>query len=165
MKSFRSIGVTLLALSMGSGGIASAQERDHGLSGRNDRQAEWRAGPDRSERNQRDDRARRWDNNRDQRNGVRQHVEPDSGRGNHAYNQRGGYREQRNEWRGVGPSHDLRRDTYLAPQYRGRQFVVENWQGHHLNAPPRGYQWVQTGGNYVLAAITTGLILQILLNN
>ena len=34
-----------------------------------------------------------------------------------------------------------------------------------MSAPPRGYHWVQTGGDYVLAAIATGLIVQILLNN
>mgnify|MGYP003520550862 CR=1 FL=1 len=31
--------------------------------------------------------------------------------------------------------------------------------------PPRGYHWVQTGGDYVLVAIATGIILQLILNN
>jgi len=50
-------------------------------------------------------------------------------------------------------------------QYRGHQYVVNDWRGHHLSAPPRGYQWVQVGNDYVLAAIATGIIAQLMLNN
>lgn len=50
-------------------------------------------------------------------------------------------------------------------QYRGHQYVVDNWRDHHLAAPPRGYHWVQVGNDYVLAAIATGLITQLILNN
>ena len=32
-------------------------------------------------------------------------------------------------------------------------------------APPRGYHWVQNGPDYVLVAIATGIIAQILLNH
>lgn len=48
-------------------------------------------------------------------------------------------------------------------QYRNRGYVVDDWRGHHLHAPPRGYYWVQTGADYVLVAIATGIIAQILL--
>lgn len=67
--------------------------------------------------------------------------------------------------RGAGPDHNFRRGGRLPPQYRSRQYVVDDWRGHHLSAPPRGYHWVQTGGDYVLAAIATGIIASILLNN
>ena len=67
--------------------------------------------------------------------------------------------------RGAGPDHNFRRGGRLPPQYRGHQYVVDDWRGHHLSAPPRGYHWVQTGGDYVLAAIATGIIASILLNN
>lgn len=67
--------------------------------------------------------------------------------------------------RRVGPSYQLRRGGYLPPQYRQRQYVVNDWRGHRLNRPPAGYHWVQVGGDYVLVAITTGIILQLLLNN
>lgn len=50
-------------------------------------------------------------------------------------------------------------------QYRGHQYVVNDWRGHRLSPPPRGYQWVQVGNDYVLAAIATGIIAQLLLNN
>lgn len=72
----------------------------------------------------------------------------------------------RGEWRGAGPRHDFYRGGRLPPQYRSGGYVVEDWRGHRLSPPPRGYHWVQAGGgDYVLAAIATGVILSILLNN
>lgn len=53
----------------------------------------------------------------------------------------------------------------LPAQYREHQYVVDNWHEHHLAPPPRGYQWVQVGNDYVLAAIATGIIAQLLLNS
>jgi Ni/Co efflux regulator RcnB len=66
------------------------------------------------------------------------------------------------EWRGA--DHSYYRGDRLPPQYRTRQYVVDDWRGHHLNAPPRGYQWVQSGGDYLLVAVATGIIASILLN-
>lgn len=66
--------------------------------------------------------------------------------------------------RGAGPDHAFYRGGRLPSEYRNRQYVVDDWRGHHLSAPPRGYHWVQTGGDYVLVAIATGVILSILLN-
>jgi Ni/Co efflux regulator RcnB len=66
--------------------------------------------------------------------------------------------------RGAGPEHNFYRGGRLPSQYRSNQYVVDDWRGHHLNAPPRGYHWVQTGGDYVLVAIATGVIASILLN-
>lgn len=67
--------------------------------------------------------------------------------------------------RGAGPNHDFHRGARLPYEYRTYQYVVEDWRGHRLSAPPRGYHWVQTGGDYVLVAIATGIILQMLLND
>ena len=67
--------------------------------------------------------------------------------------------------RGAGPARDLREGQLLPRQFRSRQFVVEDWRAHLLCAPPQGYQWVQMGADYVLVAIATGIILQLLLNN
>ena len=66
--------------------------------------------------------------------------------------------------RGAGPEHRFHRGDRLPPEYRNRQYVVDDWRGHRLSAPPRGYQWVQLGGDYVLAAIATGLIANLILN-
>ena len=73
----------------------------------------------------------------------------------------GGYRGQ---GRGVGPSQSWYRGDRLPYEYRNRQYVVDDWRGHHLYAPPRGYQWVQSGGDYLLVAVATGIIASILLN-
>ena len=53
----------------------------------------------------------------------------------------------------------------LPAQYRDHQYVVDNWRMHHLAPPPRGYHWVQVGNDYVLAAIATGIITQLILSN
>ena len=85
--------------------------------------------------------------------------------GNDGYDGRNGYQGRSgHEGRGAGPDHNFYRGGRLPPQYRNHQYVVDDWRGHHLNAPPRGYQWVQTGGDYVLVAIATGIIAQILLS-
>lgn len=67
-------------------------------------------------------------------------------------------------YRGAGPSRDFYRGDRLPTYYRAPQYVVEDWRGHGLRTPPRGYHWVQTGGDYVLVAIATGIILELLLN-
>jgi Ni/Co efflux regulator RcnB len=70
------------------------------------------------------------------------------------------------DWRGrgAGPNHDWYRGSRLPAEYNSRNYVVDDWRGHHLSAPPRGYHWVQSGGDYLLVAITTGIIASILLN-
>ncbi len=67
--------------------------------------------------------------------------------------------------RGAGPNHNFYKGGYIPREYRGHQYVVNDWRGHHLTPPPRGYNWVQTGGDYVLIAIATGVIAQIILGN
>ncbi len=67
--------------------------------------------------------------------------------------------------RGAGPDQNLREGQLLPRQFRSQQFVVEDWRRHLLCPPPNGYQWVQMGTDYVLVAIATGIIVQLLLNN
>ncbi|MNH46523.1 hypothetical protein D3C79_1093380 [compost metagenome] len=57
------------------------------------------------------------------------------------------------------------RGSRLPPQYRGHHYVVNDWHGHRLSRPPRGYHWVQYGGDYLLVAIATGVIAQLILSN
>lgn len=85
-------------------------------------------------------------------------------------NNRGPQNDRSNhQWRqgerGAGPDHQYYQGDRLPMQYRSHQYVVNDWRGHRLSAPPRGYHWVQSGGDYVLVAIATGVILQLLLNN
>lgn len=66
--------------------------------------------------------------------------------------------------RGGGPDHAFYRGERLPTYYRSQHYVVNNWHEHGLRSPPRGYHWVQTGGDYLLVAITTGIILELLLS-
>jgi Ni/Co efflux regulator RcnB len=75
------------------------------------------------------------------------------------------HEEERRKGRGAGPNHEYYRGDRLPAEYRHRNYVVDDWRGHHLSAPPRGYHWVQSGGDYVLVAIATGIIAQILLGH
>lgn len=58
------------------------------------------------------------------------------------------------------------RGDRVPDQYRSnRQYAVDDWQQHNLRKPPRGYHWVRDdNNNYFLAAVTTGVILDLLLN-
>ena len=72
-----------------------------------------------------------------------------------------GYRHD--YYRGVGPNHEWQRGGRLPNEYRGHNHEVADWRGHHLSEPPRGYHWVEVNGDYVLAAVATGIILDTLL--
>jgi Ni/Co efflux regulator RcnB len=37
-----------------------------------------------------------------------------------------------------------------------------DYHAHHLRAPPRGYEWRLVDGNYVLAAVATGVIASVI---
>jgi len=84
-------------------------------------------------------------------------------------------RDDRREWRyrevprayyrdGPGHGHRFYRGGRLPYEYRSHQYVVDDWRAHHLRRPPRGYQWVQAGPDYLLVAIASGVIASILLN-
>jgi len=62
------------------------------------------------------------------------------------------------------PHSDWHRGDRLPAEYRDRSYVVDNWHEHGLSAPPRGYHWVGVNGDYVLAAVATGVIANILAN-
>ena len=62
-----------------------------------------------------------------------------------------GREAQRPERRWNPQAPRLRPGDRLPPQYRQRQFVVDDWRAHRLYAPPPGHQWVQPEpGNYIL---------------
>ncbi|MDO8906521.1 RcnB family protein [Hydrogenophaga sp.] len=97
----------------------------------------------------RDHRADRRDDRRDHRADQRRYA-PAPTVNHYYYNAR-------------GP--EFKRGRYIPREYRNRQYVVVNHHHHRLTAPPRGHQWVQVGGDYVLIAIATGLIAHIILSN
>ena len=63
------------------------------------------------------------------------------------------------------PHQDWRAGQRLPDNYRGGNYVVNDWRGHGLRQPPRGYEWHQVNGDYVLAGIATGVITSILLQH
>ena len=81
------------------------------------------------------------------------------------YAQRDRDRNFRREGRGAGPDYSYYRGDRFPAEYRTRGYVVDDWRGHRLSAPPPGYHWVQSGGDYLLVAIATGVIAQVLLGN
>jgi Ni/Co efflux regulator RcnB len=85
-----------------------------------------------------------------------------------AFAQNNGERNDRGrneqDQRGAGPNHAYHRGDRLPAAERGKRYVVGDWRGHHLSAPPRGYHWVQSGSDFVLVAIATGVITQLLLS-
>jgi Ni/Co efflux regulator RcnB len=91
------------------------------------------------------------------------------GRGPQQQQQRGNDRNDRNDHddghrrNDRDNVHHYERGQRLPAQYRGRQYVVDNYRGHGLKAPPRGQQWVQSGSDYLLIAVATGVITQVLL--
>lgn len=60
---------------------------------------------------------------------------------------------------------EFRRGGYIPREFRNRQYVVNNYRAYRLAPPPRGQQWVQVGGDFVLVAVATGLIANIILNH
>jgi Ni/Co efflux regulator RcnB len=119
--------------------------------------------PGRGQENRENRIENRMENRRDYRQDVRRDMRNHQRWDNEGHDRR--YYQQRGDQRGAGPNHGYYRGDRLPAQYRSYQYVVEDWRGHHLSAPPRGYHWVQNGGDYLLVAITTGVILHLLLNN
>ncbi|NHZ98802.1 RcnB family protein [Massilia sp. CCM 8734] len=134
--------IALMAVCMGTGSAAFAQSRDY--RGEHDQRSE------RNERYERSDRDGRRDNDR-----------YDHRRGDRYDGPRGGY--QGHDRRRSERQH-YRRGAYLEHQHRGSGYVVSDWRSRRLSAPPRGSHWVQANGDYLLVAIATGLITQVLLN-
>lgn len=64
-----------------------------------------------------------------------------------------------------GQNRQFRRGDRFPAEYRHRNYVVNDWRGHRLSRPPEGHQWIQSGNDYVLIAIASGIIAQFLLNN
>jgi Ni/Co efflux regulator RcnB len=63
----------------------------------------------------------------------------------------------------AGDARQWRRGDVLPWQYR--QHYVSDWRAHRLYAPPYGYQWVESDdGDYLLVALATGLIANLMLN-
>jgi Ni/Co efflux regulator RcnB len=155
MKKFltAAIAATLAVSSMGVASAAEAQSRgnyEQRQDRRDDRQDD--------RRDNRNDRREWRQDNRDDRREFRQDQRSygrwqqsqrryNAGR----YQAPRGY--QQRDW-----SYGQRMPSY----YRSTQYVVSNYGQYGLRAPPRGYHYVRSGNDVVLAAIAGGLITAVI---
>lgn len=54
---------------------------------------------------------------------------------------------------------------HVPDRYRGDGHWVQDWRGHDLPEPPHGHRWLEIDGDYVLAAVATGVITSIILGH
>jgi Ni/Co efflux regulator RcnB len=140
-----------LALSLLGGTAAMAQPAQY----QRDYQGQYQQGYqgdryDRRDDDRRDDRYDRRDERRDDRYDRR-----DDRRG---YS--GGYHHDN------GRHNGWRNGQRLPSQYyRNSNYYISDYGRYGLRQPPRGYRWVRADNDYVLAAIATGLIVQVLANS
>ena len=130
-------------------GAAFAQSYDYRTDGYQQRSNTY-------ERQDRYDRSDRYDNRQDysRHNGYDRDHRYDS----RSYGYRDSYRQQRRAERRA-----MRRGEHMS-QYNGNYYVVSDWRSRRLHAPQHGYHWVQSGNDYALVAIATGIIASVLLN-
>jgi Ni/Co efflux regulator RcnB len=95
----------------------------------------------------------------------------DGGQGGHGHGNRNAGPERRLDDRG---HHDngrhlghykqaFRRGDRVPVVYLQPRYYVEDYRVYHLAPPPRGYRWVRPDdGRFLLVAVTTGVIAQIL---
>ena len=78
-----------------------------------------------------------------------------------------GYRDAQRfspQVRHYGPPHRWSRGDRLPRGYHERYYVVNDWRGHRLHRPNPGYQWVQSGSEFLLVAVATGVIASVILS-
>ncbi|MET0372579.1 MAG: RcnB family protein [Sphingobium sp.] len=68
---------------------------------------------------------------------------------------RRGYADNR---RGYQSQHRWAKGQRFDRRYATNYRVINNYRDYRLNAPPRGYQYVRSGNDAVLVAITSGII-------
>ncbi len=158
---------SVLAGTLGFSSIASAQD----WRGRNDRDQRWEQRRDRAERQERredrrearQDRRQHWQQQR-QQEAWRHQARP----GQVYVNPAPAYRYAQPAYRYAQPAYTSRyhRGGYLPREYRHSGYYVNNWQAYPgLYAPPSGYQWMNVGGSdFLLVALATGLIANLLVN-
>jgi len=166
MKKFltAALAATLAMSSMGVATAAEAQSRGH-QEQRHDRRDDRR--DDRNDRREerRDDRRdnrsdrREWrQDNRDDRREYRQDQR--------AYGRWQQSQRRYNAGRYYAPRGYQQRDwSYgqrMPSYYRSNQYVVNDYNRYGLRAPPRGYHYVRSGNDVVLAAIAGGLITAVI---
>jgi Ni/Co efflux regulator RcnB len=126
----------------------------------------------------RDDRWDRRDYRRDDRWDRRDHRRDDRwDRRDHRRDDRWDRRDDRRDYwkgrvrggkydypRGYRPHH-WRRGERLPAAYYARPYVIRDYRECDLHSPPRGAHWVRVNNDVILAAIATGIVLEVLNNH
>ena len=60
--------------------------------------------------------------------------------------------------------HHWRRGERLPPDYRDRPYVIPDPVVYRLRPPPPGYYWIRVDNNAVLAAVATGVVVDVAIN-
>src|SRR5487761_114755 len=61
-------------------------------------------------------------------------------------------------------AHRWHRGERLPSEYRGQAYVIPDPVVYRLRPPPPGYYWVRVDNNAVLAAVATGVVLDVSVN-
>jgi Ni/Co efflux regulator RcnB len=76
------------------------------------------------------------------------------------------YRYYRHEKHKHWKHRDYRRGDRIEVVYLEPRYYVDDYEYYHLRQPPRGHRWVRTDdGRYILVAVATGIIADILLHH
>ena len=157
MKS-RAIVYSIAAAALAFGSLAQAQERDH--HGRQDWQQNQQQQPQQNHQQWQQQNHQQWQQQGQHNNWQQQSP---------AWQNNSGWQQQRDSRYGQRYAESQPRywrGGYVPYQYRASHYYVNDWRGHRLSAPPYGYQWVQTdGGDYLLMALATGLIANLILSS
>ena len=158
MKKFTTAALAAL-IAAGSMGVASAADAQSRYE-RNDRQEQRQDRREDRRDDRRDDRQdrREWrQDNREDRREYRQDVR--------AYDRWQRSERRYNAGRYAPPrGYQVRQWSYgqRMPSYYSRGYVVNNYSAYGLRAPPRGYHYVRSGNDVVLAAVAGGLITAVI---
>ncbi|MCC8402609.1 RcnB family protein [Paraburkholderia sp. MMS20-SJTN17] len=59
------------------------------------------------------------------------------------------------------PHRDWHKGERVPAEYRHYNFMMDDWRGHGLSAPPRGHKWLGVNGDYVLVTTNNWTISDI----
>jgi Ni/Co efflux regulator RcnB len=141
MKRAALIGTLVASLVTGSAALADGRGHDNDRGGRDY------------------DRGRSWSHHEEHRDYGRR----DYGRNDFRAYAREGYRVPE-RYEGYYRPHDYYSHRWIRGErlpfaYYERPYVIDDYYGYGLYAPPRGHHWVRVDGDAVLAAVATGIVL------
>ncbi|HWU77322.1 MAG TPA: RcnB family protein [Rhodanobacter sp.] len=158
MKQISRLLIALALLGTGSLALADQSHRGHDRRGQDHGQRDHHQ--DRRHVEQRQADHRRHDERHSDRHDERRYVRQHDGR----YHRDGYYRGDyyRGGYRHIYPRYEHVR-WVRGHRYYGPDYVVRNYGYYRLRPPPRGYRWIRADNDFLLVAITTGVILDMAL--